>query len=290
MEEGIKKIVMYLIPIIMLVLLWMYFGGAFDKFKDIGSKVNEYLPTIGAEKLQASQPLVSEDNKNQILSLKDALNKMVGKGPCFMQYQKFSLLEGANLRASYDAAKDMTNFEVNGGAGASQYVKELAFSVKGMKPCVIAGKDNGVVKAFSNIYLSPLSVDKYSAPDWWSLRMELLKVNFIHYTSVSYIGLGYYEGKTFLCKNANHIIVPELELGVNTNLCDNLNDGGLLYTPDGKNICFFPTVYSDPFYDDKDGLNDKYLSYEVKSMGDKSIYSQLQDGKLKRCTENGNGI
>src|SRR3989344_2130822 len=141
MEEGIKKIVMYLIPIIMLVLLWMYFGGAFDKFKDIGSKVNEYLPTIGAEKLQASQPLVSEDNKNQILSLKDALNKMVGKGPCFMQYQKFSLLEGANLRASYDAAKDMTNFEVNGGAGASQYVKELAFLVKGMKPCVIAGKD-----------------------------------------------------------------------------------------------------------------------------------------------------
>src|SRR3990167_8568795 len=134
---------------------------------------------------------------------------MVGKGPCFMQYQKFSLLEGANLRASYDAAKDMTNFEVNGGAGASQYVKKLAFLVKRMKTCVIAGKDNGVVKAFSNIYLSPLSVDKYSAPDWWSLRMELLKVNFIHYTSVSYIGLGYYEGKTFLCKNANHIIVPE---------------------------------------------------------------------------------
>lgn len=281
--EGVTKIAMYLIPILVLVLLGTYYPEMFEKFKDVGGKVQEYLPnvSIGAEKLQASKPFVSEDNKNQILSLKDSLNKMIGKGPCFMQYQKFSLLEGASLRASYDGVNDQTNFGVYGGAGASQYVNDLSFSVKGMKLCVIAGKDNSAVKAFSKIYFSPISVDKYSAPDVWSVRMDLLKDNPQHYTTVSKIDLGYYEGKTFLCKNSNHIVVPELGIGENTNVCDNFNDDGILYTPDGKNICFFPTVYGDTFSYDKDGLNDKYLGNNKKD--EQALLFQLLDGKLKRC-------
>lgn len=81
-----------------------------------------------------------------------------------------------------------------------------------------------------------------------------------------------------LLKSANHIEVPELGIGIESNECNNLQDYGIIYKPDSFHICFLPTVYG---ASDKDGLNNDYLG--ENSFGETSIPKQLSEGKLKKC-------
>src|SRR3989338_827587 len=109
---GIKRGVLYLIPIIILMVyaskFFMPESGLFDTFKNASEKAQKYLPnvSIGAEELQGGKADVSKENRKEIINLKNTLNLMVGKGPCFMSYGGFSLMEKTNLAASYDSVKE----------------------------------------------------------------------------------------------------------------------------------------------------------------------------------------
>ncbi|MBI2662268.1 hypothetical protein HYX11_02305 [Candidatus Woesearchaeota archaeon] len=260
--EGVTKIVMYLIPIIMFVLLVMYFfapsGGVFEKFKDAGGKVKEYLPTIGAEKLQGEKVDVSGEHRGEILSLKNTIENMKGKGPCFARYKQFSDLgeEGVTISLNYNG-KGGSDFIVTTG---KQIVSDLSFTINEVSPCVIAG--GKVVEAFGLHYIN----DKQ-----WKDKPIITN----DYASVNQIIISY-SANNF---NGNIIRVPELGADIVNGVSNNLKDAGVLYTPDGKNICFFPTV---TFGSDKDGLSENYLGVNKGMM---AIPRQMEIKRLRVCSE-----
>lgn len=271
--EAATKVVLYIIPIVVLVLLvFFYFGpsGALDKLKKVSGGLENYVPAIGTKELTAGKIDVGATQRSEFGELESVVKSMVTSphGPCFAYYKKggFSNFEsGSSITFSYDAAHDGTNVVVNGGPGGKQVVSDLSMTISKMKPCVVAGSA-GIVRAFEEGYLN----DKA-----WSDKV----IHPMHFKPVTQLKIEYFEGKTVLCKNANHIVVSELGIGVATNECDNLNDYGVLYTPDGVHVCFFPTVYTGS--SDKDGLNDDYLgSNPTNSI---SIPQQMMDGKLKMC-------
>lgn len=281
--EGLTKIVMYILPIIVLVLLVMYYfapeSGAFEKLRSGVNKAKEYLPNIsvGGE-LQAGKPTLSEAHKKEVLQLNATINQMLasGKKNCFGDYGGVSMLgssdtEKVSILMGYDAANDATKFTFQGGVGGEQTVTDFEFSIPGMVPCVIAG-GSAVTRAFEESFLNG---------DSWSEKEQHIRAG--HYRQVGAITIQYYEGKSFACQNANRIQVPELGGDIVNDECNNFLDRGMLYTPDNRHICFFPTVYGDNSCDggDKDGLDDDCLGEDPQE--NIAIPKQLGERKLLKC-------
>ncbi len=272
---------MYILPIIVLVLLVMYYfapeSGAFEKLRSSVSKAKEYLPNIsvGGE-LKGEKPVLPEVHKKEVLQLNATINQMLssGKKNCFADYGGFSTLGQSDttkvsIVMGYDAANDATKFTFLGGAGGEQTITDFQFSISGMVPCVIAGSSS-ITEAFDESFLNENS---------WSEKENNLKAG--RYRQVGAIKIRYHEGKTFACQNANQIYVSEFGEDIVNDECNNFKDAGMLYTPDNKHICFFPTVYGDDSCDggDKDGLDDDCLGDE--SGGE--IKRLISEGKLITC-------
>lgn len=275
--EGATKIIMYLIPIIVFVLLVMYFfapsSGVFEKFQGAGEKASAFLPNIsvGADKLKASTPGVDSVHKQEILKLKNTIESMKGKkGPCFANYGGFTDLGeyGTSLQLTANN-NGGTDFTVLGGKGGKQVVTDLGFTIQGVNPCVIAGNSE-VVKNFNDLYLNDKS---------WEEKSKQFGVE--HYTLVNGITIKYSTSKVH--SNGNRIGVSSFPDNVVNDVYNNFNEGGYLYTKNGKDICFFPTVLGNNICDgsDKDGLDDDCL---IDQTEDISIPRQLKEGKLKQCS------
>lgn len=272
---------MYILPIIVLVLLVMYYfapeSGAFEKLRSSVSKAKEYLPNIsvGGE-LKGEKPVLPEVHKKEVLQLNATINKMLSseKKNCFADYGGFSTLGQSDttkvsIVMGYDATNDATKFTFLGGAGGEQTITDFQFSISGMVPCVIAGSSS-ITEAFDESFLNE---------NPWSEKENNLKAG--RYRQVGAIKLRYYEGKTFTCQNANQIYVSEFGEDIVNDECNNFKDAGMLYTPDNKHICFFPTVYGDNSCDggDKDGLDDDCLGDEANG----KIKELISAGKLITC-------
>jgi len=273
--EGMTKIILYIIPLIVLVLLgFFYFGpsGALDKLKGSAETLKDYVPDVsmGADQLTAKEAGVPSDHKNAINSLKNTLEKMTqSTGPCFAYYKEGGLPElneqGTSITFSYDPVKDETIVTTYGGTAGKQIVTDLSFTIPKMELCVIA--DENIVKSFGDRYLN----DKTWAEKLASPSDTIRKVNSIK--------IEYSTNKL----NGHTIRAPELGADTVNDESNNLQDYGVVYTPDGSSICFFPTVYGNNVCDgsDKDGLDDDCLGADPNE--DISIPRQISEGKLKKC-------
>ncbi len=268
--EGMTKIILYIIPLIVLILLgFFYFGpsGALDKLKDSAETLKDYVPDVsmGADQLTAKEAGVPSEHKTVINSLKTTFEKMTkSTGPCFAYYKQGGLPElkeqGTSITFSYDSVKDETIVMTYGGTAGKQIVTDLSFTIPKMKLCVIA--DENVVKSFDARYLNDKTwAEKLASPSDTIREVNSIK---IEYSTKKY--------------NGNVIRSPNLGEDIVNDVSDNLRDYGVVYTPDGYHICFFPTVYGG---NDKDGLNDDYLAQTP--FGDTSIPKQMSNGKLKKC-------
>ncbi len=271
------KIFLIVIPLVSLFILGLiYFGpsGALDKLKGSAESLKDYVPdvSIGADQLTAKEAGISAEHQQALSTLKTNLEKITkSSGPCFAYYTTAGGLpelkeQGTSITFSYDSNKDETTIITYGGAGGKQIVTDLSFTIPKMKLCVIAGTEE-VTSTFAGVYLNTLLWEE-------KIKKDLSKT----YQLVNNIKIIYHP--CTLLKSANHIEVPELGIGIDHNECNNLQDYGIIYTPDGSHICFFPTVYGG---NDKDGLNNDYLG---ESPFDAiSIPKQLNEGKLKKCFE-----
>jgi len=251
-----KKLVYYLIPLVVLILIGMWAWGPealWAKTKGAYEGVKGFLPnvSVGAKGLEGGEPTIPGEQREAIDKLRATIKQMLksNKTNCFASYGGLPELgeEGTSIIFNWREDKNLTELIVKGGAGGKQEV--FYEEIKGMRPCVIAGKDSVGGDVSENFYYTFLE------PDPSEVKSST------YYTPVGAINLFYYEGRTFFCRNANVIRVPEFGEDPVNDECDNLEDGGWLFTPDGKHICFFPTVYGD---NDKDGTNNDFFELGEK--------------------------
>ncbi|MBI2665004.1 hypothetical protein HYX12_00080 [Candidatus Woesearchaeota archaeon] len=215
------------------------------------SSENADIPTIHR---QAIERLRSTITKMQTSSKQNCFANYGGT-PETGTYSGFPNLgeKGTQIIMEYDFAEDQTKFKVYGGATGQQLVTDLLFSIKGMYPCVIAG--SSTITFFQKfIEQKDISQDKN------------------YYSQVSNLEISY-EDKGVTCNGGNSIRVNGLE-GVNSE-CNNLLDGGWLFTPDNKHICFIPTV--DVNNNDPAGIDDDYISGTEET----GIRERIAKGKLE---------
>ena len=269
-SQLLQKIVLYLIPIVALIfLIFVYYGGdeaAFNKLVNIADDAKDYIPniTIGADKLGSGQTILPQLQKQQVDSLKRAINSMLTSEhkTCFANYNGFSELgeKGVTITMTYNAAEDKTIFTFLGAAGGQQLLTGSTFEIPGMKPCVIAGS-SAVVKNFDSSFLNTL---------FWEQKTIVAN----HYSFVNSISIktddGGYTGYT------------ENRIDYGSGFKD-FEDAGYIYTPDNEHICFFPTVDGNNVCDgsNEDGLDDDCLGADLNE--DISIPRQVLERKLLTC-------
>ncbi len=184
------------------------------------------------------------------------INKMKGKKACFASYTPFPALQNKKIDISYSSGNTRIRFWDGKQSIAKQDLDII--------PCVIGGSGS-VTKNFDDIYLNN--------KDW---KEKIKQINSNHYTIAGQITIseddGGVSGLTENRINYGHGVVD-------------FEDANYLYTPDGKHICFFPTVDGDDTCDgfQQEGLDDDCLG-EADVSDTNSIPSQLAEGKLKRCS------
>lgn len=230
---AFNKLVYYLIPLIVLVLIVMWqFGpeGLFDDMKDAVKGIVEMTPEIGAEEIEAAEVQLSEDQLDSINSLEQVITLMLSSenNNCFQRYEQFPSLEENNVLIEFDYADGETTLIVK--KGEEHRLIDEVVEIKEMVPCVIAGESGGE-DISENFYYTFLDKD-------------LSRVKGPVYFSVDSISMAF-DTSGF----------DENRIDFGDGFVD-FEDEGWLFTPDNKHICFFPTVDGD---NDEDGLNDDYL-------------------------------
>ncbi len=240
--EAVNKLIAYVIPIVVLVVIVVFLygeAGAFEKVKGAFNKTKSYLPdvSIGAEKLQAETPTVPEPLRTQIINFRGTVEslKKNPKTNCFQNYGGFSPLEGkAALTLSYIPAGEQLFVRVLGGPGTKQDVTELSFTIDKMKLCVIAG--GSYPKRFEQNFLTP-----------GGSKQPI-------FNEVSTITIAWDTGGI--------IGSSENRIDHGTGFKD-FEAHQWLYKPDGEHVCFFPTVDGGT---NEDGLNDDALPQAARGL------------------------
>ena len=170
---------------------------------------------------------------------------MLGKGKenCFVQYTTFSDLEEKGTSLQFKSEGDKTFLTVYAGAGGKQVITDLSGEIPDMKLCVIAGV-GGVAEHFFSHFLQG--------------KQELI--------------YPYYQPVASFSISNKGISVPELDVD------NSLEDNGWLFTPDGKNICFFPTNAVSDY--DGSGIDNDYFTPDEQN----SVPNRIKQGKLKLCS------
>lgn len=272
-EKVIEILGLMVLPLILIGLfLFFYFGpeGTFEKVdSSVGTITEDYLAQGDSTFEDPTKVSILDRHRKEILELNDTIHEMLhsGKRDCFANYGGFSELneEGTSIVMTYNSQEDTTEFSVYGGAGGKQIVTDLLFSIEGMTPCVIAGTEE-IADAFFTKF-----IDKG-------------QINGRYYTSVNSLKISYDQGTGWsgaTCGDGNKIFVPEFGNDAVNDECDNFEEGGWLFTPDGKNICFFPTV--DEEDSSEDGLEDDYVQAE-ESSPENSINHKVARRELATCS------
>lgn len=243
----VQKLIFWVPALVVLVLLGLYFyatpGTGFVKLEKTVDKVEEFLPEVGADELEGGTVEIPEEHRSQILQLNETISRMMASSNknCFANYGGFTDLgeKGTSISLSYDQVSDTTTINVGGGAGGKQMVTDLRQKIPGMRPCVIAG-DYQVTKNFWNKFMEGRDVSgSYFKP------VQQLKIYYA-------IENPNYQMSDWRCDDGNRITVPEFDKNTVNDHCDNFNEGGWIFTPDNKHICFIPTNLHTNY--DRDGI------------------------------------
>ncbi len=255
-----------LIPIVFLFLILAIFfrgEGLLSKVKEAILGAKEVLPkvSVGLEE-QKAEVTIPDEHREQILDLQKTIVFMLsGKGRgvprenCFAEDGVFSDLGEGGTSLKFELRGDKTVLTVSGGAGGKQIITDLSTEFPSMKPCVIAGEGD-----VSKNFLAHFVEEK-----------ELYSP---YFTSVNSLTIWY--GTSGY--NGNRISVGGFDSDTVNDEGNNLENGGLLFTPDGEHICFFPTNKV-PDYDD-DGIDNDYF----ESVKENSLQNRLNQGKLSYCS------
>jgi len=238
------KLVIYMIAILTgLIMLGIFFVpkmGAFSRASSATDVAKEFVPnvSIGADELNAGKPTIPSEHREQILKLNKTIRKMLDSGysNCFGNFGDFSDLgeRGTGIQMVYNPTKKSTDFLIYGGEGGQQLLTDFIFSIEGMHPCVIAGSKS-ITENFYTEFV-----------DWKKSKGS-------HYNRVNGIRIVYNTDGD----NGNVIRVPELGADSVNDQDNNFENNGWLYTPDGENICFFPT--NDHINFDEDGIAEEWF-------------------------------
>ena len=232
-----------LIPLVVLIIVAMGESSLLDELKLMTKGLDQFLPDVnrGLPELKAGEIAFTTNQQERITEFKQTLLAMKGKQNCFAKYGLD--LQGVQVTLSYDGK----NLQLQGKAGASakQNLKPEIVGT-GLQPCVIAGDPHA--ENFLNRIL--FGNDNTANP---------------YFQNVNEI--------TLFNDGVNKITYDQ-------KVTSTLNDGGWLYTPDGKYICFFPTADHSNGYS-INGLDSGYVSGSVEN----SISFGINNRRLKLCSE-----
>lgn len=283
----VAKIFYIIIPLIALFLLggWLFLGegSLFEKTTSLVKGIKEMAPnvTVGGE-IGGGQSRVTEaGGEEAVKKLKETIEKMLKskENNCFAYYGGLPELKekGTSLTFNYQAEKDVTQLVVMGGAGGKQIVEMYDFPK--MMPCVIAGSNELTQNFFEGFIESNDCSASLQEAFVQNKKCSLPYHNFVKELKISYeteTQGGVIKGMR--CTNGKAIRISGSQEVVNDQ-CGNLNDGGFLFTPDKRHICFFPTIRGTLSRYDEDGIAASYIS------GDKtnSLKNKFSERKLKIC-------
>ena len=266
---GATKIVYYIIPLVVLVLLvmWQYGpSGLFVELKDTVKKITN--TSIGSEKIIAGKPTTPAGEEESIKRLVDTIKTMAASSDknCFLNYGGLPNLQGSSLTLRLKG--DSMSVVIGGGAGGKQ---EVAYEeISGIRPCVIAGTASEAEKrihpeisgtipsTFYNNFLKEGALcpgcDGWNCPEgcavpyWLKVSGITLSGNQIYY-------------QDFTGRDNNQ----------------KLEDGGWIYKNNDGYVCFFPAAY----FNSASGLNNKYLSGSEAG----SIAYGIRHGIITLCSQ-----
>ena len=178
------------------------------------------------------------------------------KKNCFVKYDPIPNLglRGTSIEFHYENGQ--TTMLVYGGADGRKLIPELATKFDKMIPCVVAGSDQVAENFFSKFIEGKDVSGNYFQP-----------VNYVRI-----LGCGDEINRIMTVENDD----PQVHLDHGPNrYCNNLNDGGILFSPDNQRICFIPTAGNVPM--GQDGIDQDYVSGE----GDGSLALQFSNGAFK---------
>ncbi|HLC71765.1 MAG TPA: hypothetical protein VJI32_07175 [Candidatus Nanoarchaeia archaeon] len=259
-----EKILFLVIPIIFLiVVVIIFFGetGSWEELKETVMGIESVLPKgrIGLEELEGDASIPA-DHRTQILDLSSTIKDTMldpGNVNCFEKFSDFSNLGESGTTLEFALQGDTTVLTVSGGAGGKQIITDLRTEFLGMTPCVIAGGQIVTERFFT-----------------YFIAGQRERLNHPYYQSVSSIKIYYNTGN----RNGNKIEVPDFGENAVNDESKNFESDGWLFTPDGKNICFFPTNWGNDH--DEDGIANEWFTNDEEN----SISSQIERGDLARCS------
>jgi hypothetical protein len=277
--EVMQRVILYIIPVIALIISLMFYyspDSGFDKLEVAVNSLKEYAPDInlGAEEITSEEAKISIEHQRAIRGLAREIRNMLNPSVpnnCFSNYGGFPdlLSYGTSLRFSSQGGR--TTLFVYGGTDGRKLITDLSEEFEGMVPCVIAGSDSVTQNFFAKfIDKNPVTSGYFNPVD---------KVTILYDEEVSDQGKSFGPSQDRLfgleCSNGNRIMTgPESDEGPNR-YCNNFEDGGMLFTPDNKHICFFPTNWVDNH--DQHGIDNDYVSG--------NLVNQFNSGLLTKCTQ-----
>jgi hypothetical protein len=140
---AVKKLVYWLIPLIVLILVFGWQSDAFAGVRAVVEGVIGLAPnvTIGAEELEGGEPtIIEEGGEEAINNLTKTIQKMLDSSEknCFVNYGGLPEFaeKGTSIQFVYDGEKTKITVYTLGG----KHVKERK-EIPKMMPCVIAGNN-----------------------------------------------------------------------------------------------------------------------------------------------------
>lgn len=287
---AVKKLAMYLIPLIVLVISTMgYFGddGMLGAIGDVGRDIKDAAPNVsaGMEKLKAEHKQMDGEIEVQLASFVAAMQAMLDSDEvdCFGSHLPFKDLgndtyfedpKSVRVSLTYDPQTGNTTYAVS---DTSQY--QFQRQKIETKLCVVAGGRTSYGLPAYNFFRNFIAADnKFN--------------NKRKYKEVTSIKFGfeddYYNGNRIRTEGQG--FTPD-ENPVNDE-SDNYESGGLLYKPTEGMICFFPTKYESDYSDD--GIegdfieNENYVDSELRSLSFRLRRDPFDD--VKYCDESRNII
>ena len=210
----VTKLVFWIIPLIVLIILTIAFFGdksLFTELKLATKDIQEGLPDVGLglDELKGEKIVFNDQQSKAINSMKEKIILMEGKKDCFLNCGGFPQLgeQGASIEMEWtnDSSGSHSSFTFFGGVGGKQILTGLYFDTK-LKPCVIGGTD-AISQSFYESYIKSQKTS-----------------TFPHYLEIP---------KLRIFSDGDNKIVYS---GFTTYL-----ESSLLYTYDGTQLCFFPT-------------------------------------------------
>lgn len=239
--EAISKLAMYILAIVIFIILFSFFfgpGSGFDAVRKAFSGVKESVNiSIGASQVKGEKPALPAAQKEAISLLKRTMEKMKGKEQCFQNYKitgggsddgrnGLPLLgeEGTSIILEKEG-DDMRMIILGGISGKQEISREIITAVN---PCVVSGKNvhgESIPRDFQSHFTENRGSQDTS-----------------YYNAVE---------KILITSDGS-----ENKISYNDGTLLDFEDGGLIYTSDGRHICFFPT---EDFGTSSEGIDDDLL-------------------------------